>query len=96
MSLFRKPKKNVRTRGPVGQEDSGDEVEVLQVNITNLKKEKKEKKEKKKKREKEEEKKKGDKKTLLSFDEEGKNVLFLLFVHKSGISSLKNYLGSIN
>ena len=84
MSLFRKPKKIVRSRAPVGQEeDSGeDEVEVLQVNITNLKKEKKEKK----KKEKDKEKERGDKKTLLSFEEEGRYFKGSVIENLKGVS----------
>lgn len=86
MSLFRKPKKIVRSRAPVGQEeDSGeDEVEVLQVNITNLKKEKKEKK---KKKEKDKEKERGDKKTLLSFEEEGRYFKGSVIENLKGVSA---------
>jgi len=73
--MFRKPKKNVRSRGPIEiedeqEEDKEEEIVVIQDSINKLKEKKKDKK-KKKNKDKDKEKDKEKKSTLLSFEEEG-------------------------
>jgi len=66
MSLFRKPKKALRNRGPVEPEDDDDQdnsIEEIHSNISKLKQKKQEKKKIKDKQ-------KDEKKSLLSFDDE--------------------------
>ena len=66
MSLFRKPKKNVRNRGPVEPEEEDDQdnsIEEIHSNISKLKQKKKDKKKNK-------DKPKDEKKSLLSFDDD--------------------------
>jgi len=66
MSLFRKPKKNVRNRGPVGAEEDDEQdnsIEEIHSNISKLKQKKKDKKKNK-------DKPKDEKKSLLSFDDD--------------------------
>jgi len=66
MSLFRKPKKTLRNRGPLELEDDDEQdnsIEEIHSNISKLKQKKKDKKKNK-------EKPKDEKKSLLSFDDE--------------------------
>eukprot|EP00090_Calanus_glacialis_P046886 TRINITY_DN9429_c0_g1_i2.p1 TRINITY_DN9429_c0_g1~~TRINITY_DN9429_c0_g1_i2.p1 ORF type:complete len:807 (-),score=326.26 TRINITY_DN9429_c0_g1_i2:237-2657(-) len=66
MSLFRKPKKTLRNRGPVEPEEDDDQdnsIEEIHSNISKLKQKKKDKKKNK-------DKPKDEKKSLLSFDDD--------------------------
>jgi len=66
MSLFRKPKKSLRNRGPVEQDEDDEQdnsIEEIHSNISKLKQKKKDKKKNK-------DKPKDEKKSLLSFDDE--------------------------
>jgi len=66
MSLFRKPRKALRNRGPVEPEEDDDQdnsIEEIHSNISKLKQKKQEKKKNKDKQ-------KDEKKSLLSFDDE--------------------------
>ena len=68
MSMFRKPKKSLRNRGPIGVEDEENEEQddsIVEI-YSNINKVKEKKKEKKKKSEKV----KDEKKSLLSFDDD--------------------------
>ena len=68
MSMFRKPKKSLRNRGPIGVEDEENEEQddsIVEI-YSNINKVKEKKKEKKKKSEKI----KDEKKSLLSFDDD--------------------------